>query len=217
MNRATLVCFLHLGLLCSAASAFAQDFSAEVFNVNGKDAVKAGKVYVKGSKMRIDRGDASPEASTPLMVVDLEAHTVTIMDPTSHTYLKSEMDADAGLSFFHISDGSNACTDLSKMAGMQSCKKAGNETINGRQSSKYSGKSEDGKQITMWVDPEVNFIVKWQNGAEVGELRNIKVGAQTASMFDMPSDYHNAVKENMKEGGEKGADDNKEQSSPPPQ
>lgn len=216
MFRTALVRIFCLGILSTLGSvAFAQEFSADVFTSNGKDATKSGKVYVKGSKMRIDRGDGSADASTPLVIVDTQANTVTIMDAANHAYIKSEMGSDAGLSFFHLNDANNACADLNKSAGMQTtCKKTGNESVNGRQTVKYSGKGEDEKPILIWADPETSFVVKWQKGGDAGELKNIKVGPQAASLFDVPSDYHSAVKEQPKENNEKPADGKIDQQEP---
>lgn len=196
MFRAVIVPSLCLGVICGAGSlAIAQDFSADVFNVTGKDATKSGKVYVKGAKMRIDRGEASPEQSTPLVLVDSESHTATIIDAANHAYMKAEVGPEQGLSFFRLKDPNNTCADFEKMAGMGGCKKAGNEAVSGRQTVKYAGKSDDGKPVAMWVDPEVNFVVKWQTkSGEIGELRNIKVAPQADSLFQLPSGFRNAVK-----------------------
>lgn len=209
MFRAALVRSLCVGILFTVGSiAFAQEFSADVVNSTGKDAAKSGKVYVKGNKMRIDRGDGNAGASAPLAIVDTQANTVTIMDAANHAYIKSEMGSDAGLSFFRINDANNACADLNKIAGMpSSCKKNGNESVNGRQTVKYTGKGEDGKPIVIWADPEASFVVKWQKDGDAGELRNIKMEPQAASLFEVPSDYHSAAKEQPKENDEKPADD----------
>ena len=100
MFRAAIVRSLCLGLLCGAGSfAMAQDFSADVFNVTAKDAFKSGKVYVKGAKMRIDRGEASPEQSIPLVLVDAESHTATIIDAANHAYMKAEVGPEQGFHF----------------------------------------------------------------------------------------------------------------------
>jgi hypothetical protein len=209
MFRAATVRSLCLGVICGAGSlAIAQDFSADVFNVTAKDASKSGKVYVKGAKMRIDRGEASPEQSTPLVLVDSESHTATIIDAANHAYMKAEVGPEQGLSFFRLKDSSNACADLEKMASVGGCKKAGNETVNGRQTVKYAGKSDDGKPVAMWLDTEVNFVVKWQTkSGEMGELRNIKVAPQADSLFQLPAGFHNAVKGAE---GEEGKDEGKE-------
>jgi hypothetical protein len=195
MFRAAIVRSLCLGLVCGTGSvAAAQDFSAEVFNVTGKDSSKAGKVYVKGAKMRIDRGEASPEQSTPLVLVDAESHTATIIDAVNHVYMRAEVGPEQGLSFFRLKDANNACADFEKIASMNGCKKAGNEMVGGRPAVKYAGKSDDGKPVTMWVDFGVNFVVKWQtNSGEIGELRNIKVAPQADASFEIPSGFHDAV------------------------
>jgi hypothetical protein len=195
---------------------FAQDFSADVFNT-GKNAAKSGALYVKGNKMRIDRADGSPEQSAPLVMVDMDSHMVTIMDVANHAYMKTEVGPEQSLSFFRSRDANNACAELQKMASMTDCKKSGTETVNGRQAIKYTGKSDDGKPVVMWVSPEVNFVVKWQTKSdETGELKNVKLGPQSDSLFDIPAGYHNAVKE-----AEPEKNDTKEQKSdtkeePPP-
>ena len=203
-----------LALLCTVCSAaLAQEFSAGVFNTNTKDAVNGGKLYAKGSKIRVDGAGASAGALAPMVIVDLEKNSLIIMDATNHAYMKSDIDAEANLSFFHLADANNACPALNKMAGMQnSCKKSGNESVNGHQTVKYSGKSEDGKPVQIWVDPEVNFVVKWLKGGEAGELRNIRVEPQAASLFEVPADYHNALKESGKDAGEKEEEDKKDPS-----
>jgi len=218
MFRAAIVRSIFLGVICGAGSlANAQDFSADVFNVTAKDASKSGKVYVKGAKMRIDRGEASPEQSTPLVLIDGESHTATIIDAANHAYMKAEVGPEQGLSFFRLKDSNNACADFEKMASMGGCKKAGNETVSGRQTVKYAGKSEDGKPVAMWVDPEVNFVVKWQTkSGEMGELRNIKVAPQADSLFQLPSGFHNAVKGAEGDEGKEDTkgDSNKEEAPP---
>lgn len=208
MFRPVIVRSLCVGLLCGAGSlAVAQDFSADVFNVTAKDASKSGKLYVKGAKMRIDRGEASPEQSIPLVLVDAESHTATIIDGANHAYMKAEVGPEQGLSFFRLKDPNNACADFEKMAGMSGCKKAGTETVSGRQTVKYAGKSDDGKPVAMWADPETNFVVKWQTkSGEIGELRNIKIAVQADSLFQLPSGFHNAVKGSE---GDEGAQDTK--------
>jgi hypothetical protein len=200
--RGAIARFLCLGLLCTVASAvYAQDFSADLVDLTGKQAATIGKVYVKGDKLRVDHGDRKEDASGPVVILDAANHTVTILDASSHTYLKNEIGPEVGVSFFGLADVNNACSELDKMTGMQgSCRKTGSETINGRATVKYEGKSEDGKQIIMWGDSELNYVVKWQGkSGEVGELRNIKLGSQASDLFEVPSSYRDAGKTDSKE------------------
>jgi len=209
MVRAAIAGGLCLGLLCGTVSlTWAQDFSADVYNIHGQEATKSGKVYVKGTKMRIDRGDASTNLSVPLVLVDINAHTAIIFDAGNHAYMKTEVGVDQGLSFFRVKNPNDACGEFAKTTGMSGCKKAGDEAVGGRQAVKYSGKSDDGKAITMWVDPEVSFVIRWQtNSGEVGEMRDLKAGVQDDALFAIPSGYHDAVK------GPVGAEDNQETKS----
>jgi len=129
------------------------------------------------------------------VLVDLDSHTATIFDAGNHAYMKTEVGADQGLSFFRVGSPNDACAEFAKMSNMSACKKAGNEAVGGRQTVKYAGKSSDGKAIAMWVDPEVSFVVKWQTSSgEVGELREIKAGTQDDALFAIPSGYHDALK-----------------------
>jgi hypothetical protein len=219
MVRLAIVRGLCLGLLCGTVSlAPAQDFSADVYNVNGKNSTKSGKVYVKGAKMRIDRGETSPEQSIPLLLIDGDTHTATIVDAPNHAYMKAEVSPEQGLSFSRTKDPNYACAELEKMVVMSGCKKAGNESVGGRQTVKYTGKSDDGKAIAMWVDPEVNFVVKWlTKSGEIGEMRDIKVAPQADSLFALPPGFHNAVKsaEGDEEKPDTKGDSNKEEPPAP--
>jgi hypothetical protein len=203
MLQGNIARFLCLGLLCAAASvAYAQDFSADLVDLASKSATNVGKVYAKGDKLRVDRADAKDEGTRPVVIVDSTKRTVTILDASSHSYLKIDIGGEAGTPFFRLEDVNNACPELDKMAGMQgSCRKVGNETVNRRATVKYEGKSEDGAQILMWGDPEINYVVKWQaKGGETGEIRNIKIGPQANNLFEVPSGYREAGESGSKAG-----------------
>lgn len=193
MSREFLARFLCFGFICAAATiAGAQSFSADLFDLSGKQPASMGKVYTKGDKVRVERTDTGAEGARPIVIVDLAKHDATIMDGNSHTYMQTDLGPEAGISFFHLSDANNACAELDKMAKMQgSCKKTGNETVDGRNTVKYQGTSEDGKDIVVWADPELHYVIKWQGkDGDMGEMRNIKVGDQAASLFEVPSNYH---------------------------
>jgi hypothetical protein len=191
-NIARYLWLVFLGTLPSVV--YAQDFSADLIDLTSKPASTVAKVYAKGDKLRVDRGDLKGDAAGPAVIVDGASHTVIILDVSTHTYLKSEMGDAAGTPLFRLPDVNNACPDLDKLAGMQgSCRKIGSETVNGRATIKYEGKSEDGAQILMWGDPEVKYVVKWQGkSGEAGEIRNIKVSPQASNLFDLPAGYRNA-------------------------
>lgn len=193
MSREVLARLLCFGLICAAAAtARAQGFSADLFDLSVKPPVSMGKVYAKGDKVRVERADTGSEGARPIVIVDLAKHEATILDGNSHAYIQTDLGPEAGISFFHLSDANNACAELDKMAKMLgSCKKAGNETVDGRNTMKYQGTTDDGKDIIVWADPEVHYVIKWQGkDGDMGEMRNIKVEDQAASLFEVPSNYH---------------------------
>jgi hypothetical protein len=205
MLRGLLVRCLWLGIVCAAASLVqAQDFSADLMDLSGPQPTAVGKIYAKGDKLRVERGASKEDGPHPVAILDMGTHSMIILESSAQVYMKSNMGADMGSSFFRLADGNNACGDLQKMTEMKAdCKKSGKDTVNGRAAVKYEGKTQDGTQVTVWTDPELNFIVKWQvSGGDSGELRNIKVGTQDGKLFEVPSGYRDASSDASKSSGE---------------
>jgi hypothetical protein len=50
-------------------------------------------------------------------------------------------------------------------------------------------KTEDGERSTLWIDRQLRFPVRTVEDDETGELRNIKIGPQPASLFQVPAGY----------------------------
>lgn len=71
---------------------------------------------------------------------------------------------------------------------------AGLETLNGRSAERWEMiiTRPDGKQqnSTQWFDPQLQIVVREElPGGKYRELRDIRVGAQPAQLFDIPADY----------------------------
>jgi hypothetical protein len=99
--------------------------------------------------------------------------------------------AQRSFDFFRATDAENACDEWQKMVAKPgaSCRKIGNEAVNGRSTVKYEGTNADGTVSDVWIDKKLRFPVKWQGKNSGGELRNIQEGAQPASLFTVPADY----------------------------
>jgi hypothetical protein len=63
----------------------------------------------------------------------------------------------------------------------------GNETVNGRSAVKDEATNSGGEPSSVRLDPKLRFPVKRQGKSSAGELRNIQEGAQSASLFEIPS------------------------------
>lgn len=71
------------------------------------------------------------------------------------------------------------------------CKKVGEETVNGRDCEKweFTSASDPSKNHTAWIDKKLHIPVKNVSAESTFELSNIKEGAQDKKLFEVPSDY----------------------------
>lgn len=187
-------------------SLFAQDFSAEFVNTGrGRSDSGPTRIYVSNNKMRVetnDRGEMGPGAA----IMDFTNGKTIILLPQQKMYMESmpKMMQEHRM-WFRPDDVDNACPQYEAMAKKNNpndhvtCRKVGNDTVNGRPAVKYAGTSKNGSGF-VWVDRKIRFVSKWQDNNGGGELQNIKEGAQSASLFVIPSDYHKFDMQQMMQG-----------------
>jgi hypothetical protein len=176
-----------------ASFAFAQaEFSAEIVNNQQPDRTPT-KIYFGNEKMRIESDRGSEEGGA--FIVNMATHTNTVLMDKRHMYMEvPEQMANRHhtYDFFRVHDVNNACADWLAQERNKggSCHKVGTETVNGRSTVKYEGTNAEGESGTVWIDPKLQFPVKWQGkNGNGGELRNIQEGSQPASLFEIPAGY----------------------------
>ncbi len=179
-----------------SVSLFAQEFSADFVNT-GKDKGDRtpSKIYVGQHKMRIETNDRGENSGAAIM--DFANQKMVILVPQQKMYMDSmpRMMQERQM-WFRPEDPNNACPQYESLVKKYSpnenvtCRKVGEDTVNGRPAIKYAGTSNKGSGF-VWVDPKLRFVLKWQDDkGGGGELRNIQEGTQAASLFEVPSDYH---------------------------
>lgn len=179
-------------LLLSTSPLFAQsEFSAQIANLEGAPSQPSVKVFVTKDRMRVE--DQKQSGPTGAVIVDFTKGTALVLLSEQKMYMEmpQAMNRERGIAFFRPMDVENACGELQKMAFKSggSCRKIGNETVNGRNAVKYEGKSAEGETSQFWIDPKLGFPVKWQGKSSGGELRDIQEGAQPASLFEIPAGF----------------------------
>lgn len=199
-------CTVLLPLL--SASLFAQEFSADFVNTSKDHRSNSGpsRIYVGKDKMRIetqDRGQMGPGAA----IMDFPNAKTIILLPQQKMYMESmpHMMQEHRM-WFRPDNADNACPQYESMIKKANpndnvtCRKIGPDVVNGRPAIKYAGTSKNGSGY-VWVDRQLRFVTKWQDDkGNSGELQNIKVGAQDASLFQIPSDYHKFDMRMMQQG-----------------
>jgi hypothetical protein len=199
MQRATTVLCLALaaaGLGFGVGSATAQQFSADM--VGGPSSGREGgpsKIYVSNTKMRFEGRGRSEGA----MIVDQAAGSVVVLMPGQKMYMDMSQGAGEQTSrIFHTINPNDACPQMQEVLkrvrkeenATWTCRRVGQETVNGRSAIKYEASSSTGERGNFWVDPQLKFLIK-ADGTKGGmELQNIKEGPQPASLFEIPADYH---------------------------
>ena len=189
-------------LFASGGGVAAQQFSADL--VSGEQAASpdrpAQKIYVSDGKVRMERAGARGGA----VIADANSKTTIMLMPQQKAYMDMTQMGPMGQMMVRALmpvDPNNPCPQWQEMAkaanrngaeggGDWTCKRIGNETVNGRSTIKFEADSPKGERHYAWVDPKLKFLVKSQNADGRGmELRNIAEGPQQASLFEIPAGY----------------------------
>jgi hypothetical protein len=179
----------------SCPGLFAQtEFSAEIVDTQKPDTPTQAKVYFARDKMRIESQEHNSRGQG-VFIMNFATQTSDVLMTQQHMYMEmptQTMNQRGLYSFFRTGDVEDACSDWLKMDRNKggTCRKVGNETVNGRSAVKYEGTNSSGEASSVWLDPKLRFPVKWQGkNSGGGELRNIQEGTQSASLFEIPAGY----------------------------
>jgi hypothetical protein len=188
-------CFLAF-LFVAACSLAQTEFSADIVSDHKQGSTSTAstaRVYFAKDKMRIEPQDKDPK-SMGAFIMNFATQTSIVIMPAQHMYMEmpaSIMNEKGTYSFFRTGDVENACGDWLKVPHNQggTCRKVGNETVNGRNTVKYEGTNSSGESSEVWLDPKLRFPVKWAGKSGTGEMKNIQEGSQPASLFDIPAGF----------------------------
>jgi outer membrane lipoprotein-sorting protein len=182
-------------VLLLGSLAYTQDFSADLVSTSKQGKQHTAKIYVSSNKMRIETAEM---AKTGAAIVDFANNSEIVVMDQQHMYMQMPLRqlAESRLTFWRP-DPTDACPQWQKMAAtfkdtkdrIASCRKVGNDVVNGRPAIKYEGTSAEGKTGTAWVDPKLRYVIKWQGTDSSMEVQNIHEGSQPASLFEPPAGY----------------------------
>ena len=189
-----------VAIVLPIAPAFAQEFSADMISraVDGK--VSKSMLYQTPEKERFDSTvEIKPGTSIEThMIIDRHEKLIYLIEPQQKMILVNHVLQVAGGRSASGSSSSNPCEELMRMinpgfAQQQfACKQLGHEFVNGRSAEKWQMDSKwlGSGPAYLWVDSQIKIAIKWTlSDGSSGELQNIKMGAQSASLFQLPTDY----------------------------
>jgi hypothetical protein len=178
------------GALCCA-----QDFSADIASLKPGDHMGLTKMFVSGNKVRME-GEGMMAGGAA--IYDLDQHKYYMLMPQRQMYVEfGQRMPLRTFAFWRPTDVNNACPEWKNLAEqlntrnkIGTCRKVGNDTVNGRSAVEYEGTSTDGKKGRGWVDSKLRWLIKYADDQGGGmEFRNIQEGSQPSSLFEIPAGY----------------------------
>jgi hypothetical protein len=175
----------------------AQELTADVVihEANGTEA--RGKLYRGKDAVRLEPPEEGRGAVNGVVVIyDLARQVTYFLNPKLKTYVERPGSAAGGPVALFVPLHDNPCASLPGISRDATCRKLGVETVNGRNTEKWQATQTRGSRTITehaWVDSELHIAIKWQTSDQkTGQLENIHLASQAASLFALPSDYRKA-------------------------
>jgi len=171
-------------VLVAAQVAVAAQFSADMVQSAGGHSV-AGKVYVKGDKIRNEMTQGPQKAT---VIVRMDKRVVWMLQPAQKTYMEMSLPKNQPLPL-------NDTKWLAEMKKLGTLTRDGQETVNGYPCDKYVLVHRNKAMGTQyqWISKRLRFPIKIETrGARyptVIEYKNIKEGKIADSLFEVPAGY----------------------------
>jgi len=165
---------LALFAVVTATACYAEDFSADMVTYADQGSFRA-KIFLSGEKSRI-------EMPGVVTISRMDKKAVWMLMPDQKMYMEQPFDPRSTMGM------------RDKISGEVERKAEGSEMVDGRMAKKYfvtvvvDGKTES---VYQWIDESVSIPVKTAafDGSWSSEFKDIKVGRQDASLFEIPEGY----------------------------
>ncbi len=161
-----------------------QPFSADM-KLTGKGVSSTGKLFSSGDKVRMEM---TAMGRSSITIADNVKKMAWVLMPDQKMYMEmSTENAQKKGPGYRNYNPANPCEGLANTT----CQKVGTETVNGELCDKWVFTSKgNGPNLTTWISKANGIPIKsvTADGATM-ELSNIKFGAQSASLFEVPAGY----------------------------
>lgn len=161
-------------IMCNVAQVLAQGFSADMISTANGQTMTA-KIYASEYKSRVETADS-------IIISRPDKKVAWILMPSQKQYMEQEFDP------------SKMAASARDVAGEIERVNMGKETVGGVAADKYKV-TYDFNGVTnslyQWIDPSKDLPVKSAavDGSWTVEYKNIRVGSQPDSLFELPDGY----------------------------
>jgi hypothetical protein len=198
-GRRSIALWLVLGVATAGAShgsSSQHEFSADIVSRDA-DGVSVGtgaRLNVADRRVRIE----TPEASAGFFLIDGAAGTAFFVRPAQQLFLDAKQSTRLTQIFVAV-DPNDPCRQWQTAANIAGVPGAGGDwrcervdaaIVDGRRIIEYRVTSADQKSTRAWIDPDLEFPIKVRaaDGTTI-TLEHIRLEAQPASLFAVPSGY----------------------------
>jgi len=167
-------------VIFTAASVFAAEFSADTISTFQGDKQLKGRLFFKTDRFRMEM---KPHNDMSMVIITrLDKKVAWNLMPETKMYMEIPFDM------------KNKPKIDEKYEGEIERKEVGRETIDGHPTIKYliTYKVDNDKhQVYQWLATDIKMPVKTAavDGSWGQEFKNIKMGSQSYSLFELPTDY----------------------------
>ena len=143
--------------------------------------------------MRVDM--TMPQGNGPFsgnvtMIIDSKTHVSYMLMPQAKMYMEIQpsgaRDVQGMRNLESLSRGGDPCAGNSG----STCKKVGSETVNGRSCDKWEMTDKNAHKTLLWIDQKLFAVIRLhEDDGTVTDLTNVKEGAQSAALFEVPAGY----------------------------
>lgn len=180
-----------IGVLLCGAIAHAQSFSADlrIAPRDGAPTERAGKLYVFGSKVRLETSDLSGG----YFLIDVRAPSACFVRPAAQLFMDAKQSSRIGQWLVPV-DPENPCRQwqvMAKLAGAVdqdywNCEPLGNRSVEGRGTIGFRAIVSPGHEFAGWIDAERKFPVRIraEDGAIIS-VENIRDEPLSAQLFEL--------------------------------
>lgn len=176
MKKVFVGAFLACACLCllGPAAAGAEEFSADMVSL-GKGGTFRGKIFMAKDKIRM-------EMAENVTITRMDKKVVWVLMPKEKMYMEQPFQFDPSV----------AATD--KIPGEVERTLVGKEQVSGQMANKYRivyRQNARQETIYQWLVPGIDIPVKTSaaDGSWTMEYKNIKMGRQPDSLFELPAGY----------------------------
>jgi len=162
---------------CSAATAWALDFSADMVST-AKGKVFQSRIFMGKDKIRVETAEG-------ITITRMDKKAVWVLMPKDKMYMEQAFDP---------RQSAAQPASSAKMENEISRTLMGKEKIDGRMTEKFQVVyTQDGKKETMfqWIPADIKIPVKMAaaDNSWVMEYKNLKTGKQADDLFEIPAGY----------------------------